>query len=143
MAGGRNQDPLMSYRFAIEINSLVKGFAEASGLFVEVQTEDVREGGLNVYPHKLIKGAAYQNLTLKRGITTDEELWRWHQDIVNGGISRKSISIILLDNKGEEVCRWHFREAFPVKWTGPDLKAESSAVGFETLEFAHHGLYKM
>ena len=35
---------------------------------------------------------------------------------------------------------WDFKEAFPYKWTGPDLRASSSDVAFESVELAHRGL---
>ncbi len=35
---------------------------------------------------------------------------------------------------------WDFKEAFPVKWTGPDLRAVSTEVAFESIELAHRGL---
>jgi phage tail-like protein len=38
------------------------------------------------------------------------------------------------------VARWHFRNAWPVKWEGPHLKAKASEVAIETLELVHEGL---
>ena len=35
---------------------------------------------------------------------------------------------------------WDFKEAFPVKWTGPDLRADSGSVAIESVELAHRGL---
>jgi phage tail-like protein len=143
MPTGQRNDPFMSYRFAIEINGIITGFAEASGLQSEVQTEDVREGGLNTYVHKLPKGTTYQNITLKRGLTNGDELWNWHRDVLEGKFDRKNISIVLLDNEGNETWRWNFEEVYPVKWTGPDLKASGSDIAFEALEFVHHGFERI
>ena len=39
-----------------------------------------------------------------------------------------------------EVKRWDLREAYPVKWVGPDLKTDAGAITVETLEIAHSGL---
>ena len=143
MPQGQRKDPYMSFRFAIEIDGLIKGFAEASGLQSEKQTEDLREGGLNDYVHKILKNATYQNITLKRGLTNGDDLWRWHRDVINGKIERKNISIVLLDNEGNEAWRWNFVNALPTKWTGPYLKADGNAIAFETLEFIHHGFDKI
>jgi hypothetical protein len=38
------------------------------------------------------------------------------------------------------VIWWDFKEAFPVKWTGPELRADSGNVAFESIELAHRGL---
>ena len=40
---------------------------------------------------------------------------------------------------GETVQTWWFREAYPMKWTGPTLNATSNAMATETLEIAHAG----
>jgi phage tail-like protein len=36
--------------------------------------------------------------------------------------------------------KYHLMNAYPVKWTGPELKASAGAVAIESLEFAHEGL---
>jgi phage tail-like protein len=143
MATARRKDPYLSFRFRIEIDGIISGgFAECSGLQVETETEEYREGGVNDYVHKLPKVTKYPNLTLKRGITDSEELWEWYQDVVMGRIQRKNGSIILLNSEGNETWRWNFKGAYPVKWTGPDLKSDSNAVAFETLELIHTGMTK-
>ena len=142
------KDPYTSFRFSIEINGIISGgFAECSGLQVETEIEDYREGGLNEYAHKLSKGTKYQNITLKRGITDYEDMWYWHQAIVFGLtpiplIGRRNVFIILKDSEGNEKWRWHIQNAFPVKWTGPELRSDSNTVAFETLELAHTGITK-
>ncbi len=145
MATAARKDPHLSFRFSIEIDGIISGgFAECSGLQVETEIEDYREGGLNEYVHKLSKGTKYQNITLKRGITDYEDVWKWHQDIAAGKINdgRKAVSIILWDSEGNEKWRWRIENAYPVKWTGPDLKANTGAVAFEALELAHTGISK-
>jgi len=143
MAVGERKDPYLSFRFLIEIDNLiVGGFSEVSGLQVETETEEYREGGVNDYVHKLPKITKHPNITLKRGITDSDVLWKWHHDVVNGRVVRKSGRIILLDSEGNEKWRWTFEGAFPVKWTGPDFKADSSTIAIETLEFAHNEIKK-
>jgi phage tail-like protein len=62
------------------------------------------------------------------------------QETLDGKLTRKNISIVLLSDAGEEVLRFNFRNAWPVKWSGPNLNAEASDVAIETLELAHEGL---
>jgi phage tail-like protein len=143
MAGGERTDPYLAHRFVVEIeNLIVGGFSEVSGLQVEVETEDYQEGGVNDYVHKLPKIAKYPNITLKRGITDSDVLWNWHQDVVKGMIKRKGGRIVLLDSEGNEKWHWIFREAYPVKWVGPDFKSDGNAIAIEAIELAHHGLSK-
>jgi phage tail-like protein len=143
MTLAERKDPYLSSRFLVEITGLVVGgFSEVSGLQAETEFEEIKEGGVNDYIHKLPKITKYPNLTLKRGITNSTDLWQWHQDVINGRIVRKSGSIILMDSEGNEKWRWNFIDAYPTKWTGPDLKADGSNVAIEALELAHNGIYK-
>ncbi len=143
MSTGEKQYPYTGFRFRVEIDGItVAQFSEVSGIQVETETESYEEGGVNDFVHQFPKRTKYQHITLKRGITDVEEMWKWHQDVVNGKFKRKNGSIILLDSNGEEKWRWNFFQAFPVKWTGPDLKADSTTIAFETIELAHHGIKK-
>lgn len=144
MATGERNDPYLSFRFVVEINGIISaGFSEVSGLQAETEIEEIREGGVNDYVHKLPKITKYPNLVLKRGTTDSKELWNWHQNVITGKIERKSGSILLLDSEKNVKWRWDFDEAYPVKWTGPDLKADISTVAVETLEIVHNGIKKV
>jgi phage tail-like protein len=137
----RNSDPYGAFRFRVEILGLqVGGFSEVSGLEREVQLEDFREGGLNDYTHKLVTVTKYPNLTLKRGLADRIELWQWHQDVINGRIERRQITIVLVDTAGADTWRWMFAEAYPVKWSGASLNASTAAVFVESVDFAHNGI---
>ena len=143
MPVGDRNDPYSSFRFLVEIDGLVvAGFSEVSGLEADTQVEDYREGGVNDYVHKIPKETTYPNIILKRGITDSDVLWKWHQDVVSGKIERRSGYIVLLDSEGNETWRWNFIDAYPAKWTGPDLRAESSAVALESIELVHNGIKK-
>ena len=136
-------DPYLAFRFKVEIEGVIAAsFSECSGLQVETEIEEYREGGVNVFVHKLPKRTKYQTITLKRGLMDSEELWYWHQGVVAGIVIRLNGSILLLDHKGREQWRWNFIEAYPIKWVGPALRADQGSVAIETLELAHHGLYK-
>jgi phage tail-like protein len=133
-------DPFVSFRFKVEIDGIVEaGFSECSGLQSETEVEEIREGGLNEFVHRLPKGSKNVNLTLKHGISDSDALWNWHKDVVSGKVQRKAVNVIVFDSQGTERWRWSFQDAYPVKWTGPDLKADGSVVAIETLELAHNG----
>lgn len=143
LLGVRN-DPYAACNFLVEIEGLIAGgFTEVSGLQVETAVQDYQEGGQNEYIHKLPGPARYpSNLTLKRGLTDIETFWSWHQDVIAGTIERKNGTIYLLDRQGLPAMWWDFKEAYPVKWSGPDLRAENSAVAVETVELVHRGISK-
>ncbi len=142
MATGARKDPYLGFQFLVEIHGLVAGgFTEVSGLKVELEVKDYREGGRNEYVHKLPGPARYpSNLVLKHGLTDADGLWRWHYKATRGDVERKNGSIILLDGGGREVWRWNFFGAYPVRWIGPELRAGTAEVAVETLELAHRGL---
>ncbi|MUT67109.1 phage tail protein [Paenibacillus sp. NEAU-GSW1] len=118
----------------------VAGFSEASGLEAETEIEEYREGGMNGFVHRLPKGIRYQNIVLKRGMTQSALLWSWYESTMNGSIERMNGAIVLLSPDGSEFGRWNFFDAYPVRWSGPQLNASTSDVAFETIEIAHNGL---
>ncbi len=144
MTVGDRNDPYLSFNFLVEIEGLVVGgFSEVTGLTIEIEVEEYREGGLNAYMHKLAGPPRYpSNLVLKHGLTDSDTLWAWHQAVARGTIQRKNGSIMLLNSAGEEQWRWNFTDAYPVRWVGPDLRAGSAEVAIETLELVHRGLSK-
>jgi phage tail-like protein len=138
------KDPFHGFRFRVEINSVQHGgFSKVKGLVRETKFETRREGGLNDFEHKLITQTGYPNVILERGLV-DDYLWSWHTDIVEDRVTtkRRTLTIVLQNDVGDEVWRWLIEGAFPVKWTGTDLDGASSQVFIESVELAHHGLRK-
>jgi phage tail-like protein len=136
-------DPLLAFRFQVEIDGLLfAGFTEVSGLSVEIQKETYQEGGVNDAAHELPTYVKYQNITLKQGVLYSDQMWKWIRDVMDGKIEKRNGRIILLDADKEPMWYWHFIEAFPVKWTGSDLKATGSDIFVETLVLSHRGIEK-
>lgn len=136
-------DPFRVFRFLVEIESVQHGgFARVKGMSRETKIEARREGGVNEFEHKLATMTTYGNLVLERGLA-DDYLMKWHQDIVDGIVKRRPITIVVNDETGaRETWRWLIQDAYPVKWTGTDLDANSGAVLVESVELAHHGFRK-
>ncbi len=138
---GKRVDPFRAFNFLVEIEGIILGgFMECSGLQVEMEIQEYAEGGLNDYTHHFRGRAKYSPITLKRGITLNDQLWQWHQDVIQGRFERKNGTIYLLDETRATVLWWNFRKAFPSKWTGPDLRGGSSDVAIESIELIHEGL---
>ncbi len=137
---GERIDPYGGYNFLVEIGGITRGaFQEASGLDSSIDIIDHREGGDNTTMRRLPALTKYSNITLKRGVTDDSELYDWHQQWISGDpeAKRQNGSIVLLDRQGKEKVRWNFFSAWPSKWTGPSFNAEGTDVAIETLELAH------
>src|SRR5260221_9772036 len=96
-------DPYRGFRFRVEFNHVQHGgFARVKGLTRETKVEARREGGLNEYEHKFATLTSYGNLLLERGLA-DDYLWSWQEDVAEGRIQRKTITIGLHDSTDQEV----------------------------------------
>lgn len=122
---------------------MVAGFAEVSGIQAETEVEEVKEGGVNDHFHRLPKITKYPNVVFKRGMTDSDLLWSWYLKTVSGKVERTTVNVALRDQMEDEKWTWSFINAYPVKWVGPDLKADSNTVAIETLELAHDGFSKI
>jgi phage tail-like protein len=134
-------DPFLGFGFELQAEGLVIGsFSEVSGLGAEIDIEEYREGGVNDFVHKLPKNTKYGNLVFRRGMTNSTVLYDWYKKVANGKIERRQITITLLDTQKSPLKNWSFKNAFPVKWNGPDLKSDGNAIAIESVEMAHQGL---
>ena len=144
MATGDRTDPYRAYNFLVEIDGITRaGFRECSGLDSSQEPVEYREGNeKSLTVRKLPTLVKFSNITLKRGITDDTDLWDWRKKAMDGNVDRKNGSIVLLDDTGAETVRWNFRDGWPTKWTGADFNATGTDVAIETLEIAHEGIEK-
>lgn len=134
-------DPYISFNFLVEIEGILTGgFSECSGLQAEVEIVEYREGGQNDYVHRFAGRANYPPLVLKHGVSPIDTLWVWHQDVARGKVERRNGTIYLLDQMRVPVVWWNFKNAFPTRWMGPELRATSNEVAFESVELVHEGL---
>src|SRR5215213_782508 len=134
-------DGVANCRFYVKIDGMTTAvFTEMSGLQVETVVTEYEEGGNNDFVHRLPGRTKVGNLTLKRGMTNSNELFAWYMEIARGRISRHNLSVIMYDTAGNEVLRWDFVNAYPVKWSGPQFSANATTTAIETLELAHDGL---
>lgn len=130
-----------SFSIELEVEGLVEAiFTEVSGLQGEIEEFTYTEGGVNDMVHHFPVRVKFPHLVLKRGLTESGGLWKWYQKTMTGDIERKNVTIFLHGPDGETVHQWNFQNTFPVKWTGPELKADGNAVAIESLEIAHEGM---
>jgi phage tail-like protein len=133
--GARN-DPYRAFNYLVSIDGTdVAGFSEAGGLTFDTDPVEYRNGN---HPEnhvtKLSGLSKFANITLKRGITQDDQLWIWYRDVLNGTIERRSGSITLRDELRNDVLRWEFQEGWISKWEGPAFNATGNEVAIESIE---------
>jgi len=134
-------DATPSFRFYVEIANVKEAvFTEVSGLQAEMEVTEYQEGGLNDFTHFLPGPIKAGRITLKRGMTRSNDFLKWQIPNGSSPVVRKPISVVLYDVEGNRVATWNFHNAYPVKWSGPQLTADGAAVAIESLEIAHEGM---
>ena len=114
-------------------------FTEVSGLNSELEVMTYNEGGKNDGVHKLPTRMKHPNLVLKRGVTAVKDLQQWTLDSYMGP-ARKEVTLTMYNEALQKVRTWSFKNAYPVKWTGPNFNAGQSAIATESIEIVHDGI---
>ena len=113
-------------------------FQTVSGLTVEFDYENFKEGGENRFEHKLPVRTKYADLILKRGLLTNSDVIKWMLDAFRNREFRPSdITVVLLNEKGEPLKTWKIAHAIPKKWIVADLNAGENSVLIETIELTY------
>jgi phage tail-like protein len=152
--------PLLARAFRFRVSLLLSagegapqlgdgGFQECSGLDLEMDVQDLPEGGRNDGTVRLVGRAKLQPLVLKRGMLVpspgtgvDDSLWGWLQDVVAGvrPVRRYNGVVEVLDADMLAVARWTFDSGLPARVTGPQLNARTGEIAIEELHIHHQGL---
>ena len=141
------QDPLVGFHFAVEVQGIVTGyFTECSGIGSEheVIEHKIVDSRGREHIQKIPGRLKWENVTFKRGITDNMDIWDWREQVVQGKVTdaRRNGSIVMFDQELAEVARWNFENAWPVKVSGPAPKSDSNEYGVEEMVLAHEGLYR-
>ena len=147
MADPRTMDPPFAGKFLLEVGDLhIGAFTEVSGLSVQIDVEELAEGGQNAFTHRLLGRMKWPNLVFKRGITDTDALFSWLLTFSGEGLTNNKNKITpcngkvsVLDAKGDIVRTWVITDAKPVKWSGPRLATSSHELAVEELEVCHSG----
>lgn len=138
--------PFTAFNFSIEIvpdgasSPLVSAaFSDCDGLEMTMEVKTVREGGSNDRQIRLAGPAAFGQLTLKRGMTTESlELWNWMSDSIANPGKRAQATVVLLAADGiTERARVLLQQCLPVKLKAPALSAKEGAIAVEELQLAY------
>jgi phage tail-like protein len=140
--------PFTAFNFAVEIsrgddaNPLVNAaFAECDGLEMNLEVKTIREGGANDRQIRLNGAVAYGQLTLKRGMTQNFDLWEWFRDSVDDPRLRANAEVVLLATDGRtERARFLLSRCVPVKLKAPAMNAKDGQIAVEELQVAYETL---
>ena len=135
--------PPIGFHFAVNFEELETSkndhqFQSVSGLTVDLETEEIAEGGENRFKYKLPVRTKYPNLVLKRGLLIDSGVIKWCRNALeNFVIEPKPITIMLLDENHESLQTWKVTHAYPIKWSVGDFNAEENKLAIETIELTY------
>ena len=78
----------------------------------------------------------YQNLTLRRGLTTSTVFWDWLDKVSSGhwGTQRRNGSLTIYDQAANGKFRLEFSRAWPVSYEIADVDVTGSEYEIETIE---------
>jgi phage tail-like protein len=134
--------PLPKFHFRVEWGGSRIGFTEVTGLNLETEVIEYRDGSSPEYNKIKMPGLRkYGNITLKRGtFANDNEYYAWFNTVNLNQIERRDVTISLLNENHEPVVVWKVKNAFPIKIQSPDMKSDANEAAIESLEIAHEGL---
>ena len=134
--------PLVKFHFQVDWGGTKIGFTEVSGLDVESEVVEYREGSSPEYSKIKMPGMQkYSNITLKRGtFKSDNEYFKWWNTVKLNTIERRDVTISLLNEEHQPVITWKVKNAWPSKIQSTDLKADGNEVAIESMELVHEGL---
>lgn len=134
--------PLPKFHFQVQWGGVRIGFTEISGLDVETEVIEYRDGALREFSKLKMPGMQkYPNVTMKRGVfRSDNDYFNWWNTVSLNTVERRDVIVSLLNEAHEPVMVWKIKNAWPTKIGSTDLKADGNEIAIESIELAHDGL---
>lgn len=137
--------PWTTFNYAVEITPqgdskplCEAAFAECDGLDMTMDVQTIRSGGANDRMWRVPAVVNYTNLTLKRGMTANLDLWRWFRRSVEDPYLRASADVIMLASDGkQELARFRLTRCIPTKLKVPALNGKDGAIAVEEFQLAY------
>jgi phage tail-like protein len=142
--------PFTTFRFLVEVkvdkvSDKVCGatFSELDGLEMTMEPKTIREGGNNTAAVHFVGPVSYGQLTLKRGMTNNLDLWKWFAKVNSPGFRgvRSRVEIVIVSSDGRtEDARFVADGCLPTKLKAPALNAREGQVAIEEMQLVYQSL---
>jgi phage tail-like protein len=145
--------PFVAFRFQVSLTSsklpaglgpdpLCGGaFSEVTGLEATMTPRTIREGGRNFGQIQRPGPTSFGTLSLKRGVTSRQDLWTWFNLVTNREAFASLLNGKIEIYSGTSVAfTWTLTNALPIKFKAPDLSATATQVAIEELQLAFEDL---
>jgi phage tail-like protein len=137
--------PYSGFHFLVHFEGFAEkqdtSFQSVKGLEVQVDTETIKEGGVNTFEHTIPTRVKYSALTLERGILNpnDSLILNWCKAaFFNFDFKPINLQVQLLNEQHEPLIVWKVRHVLPKSWKIKDLNASQNEVLIETLELSYN-----
>jgi phage tail-like protein len=140
--------PFTAFNFSVEI--FVEGvaeqicdaaFAECDGLEMTMDVKTIREGGNNGTQIRLTGPINYGQVTMKRGLTENFDLWYWFDLMLTQPSLRADAEVVIFAPDGTtERARFLLSRCIPTKLKSPPLNAKEGAVAIEELQLSYESV---
>lgn len=108
-------------------------FAECDGLEMTMEPRTVESASVTNRQQRLIGPMKYGQITLKRGMTSNLQLWQWFAQTRPGSVLTAHGQITMWDSDGTPVIRFTLEGCLPVKMRAPSLNAREGPIAIEEL----------
>lgn len=126
----------LTHPFSLEIDGVMLPAVQSVGPFSQLNIIDSWTGkGWDPKNKQVITGRVkWGPVTLKRGLTTNNALFEWRQNIINGMVDRRTITIGTATLGGRPV---HFvlGRCWPVHWEGVALIGRGPGHASDSIDF--------
>lgn len=135
--------PAVNFHFAVGFELFPQSprdimFQEVSGLNVDVEMEEIKEGGENRFVHQLPTRTKYNDLVLKRGILLGSGVTEWiRSGIEDFDYQPINVLVSLLNAQHLPLNSWYVVNAIPKKWETSSFNAMNGEVVVETLTLGY------
>jgi len=147
--------PFLAFNFRVEIRvaELQDGlicdaaFSECDGLDMTMDVKTIREGGNNMSQIRLVGPVNFGQVTLRRGMTSNFDLWDWFDAQQHGtpkqlrtGLRGDAEVIILAQDGDTEHARFLLKKCLLTKLKSPGLNAKDGAIAIEELQLTFESM---
>ena len=124
----------LGHKFNVEIDGVtVGGIHKIEGVEFEVEAVEYQDGE-DITAHQRPGRFKPGRLIIERDWSSTQEFLKWRQTVMAGKVDRKSVSLVFMNDAGEEAKRINFYDCYPTKWAGPALNSKTSAHASERIE---------
>jgi phage tail-like protein len=137
-------DPCRNFRFRVEIDGIQQAnYIECTGLGSSIEVVPYREGTDPKTVRMLSGATTFSKIKLKWGATPNMDMYNWYRSGIDGAVSRRNISIILINEAGEDEMRWNLSNAWPCAYEGPELNALTADTAYESMTLVYERMDKV